>query len=108
MQDGMGYWLYMNAPAVLPLNGTVIAPATVPPTYSLVFGWNLVGFKPQPTVQNETVGQYLMSISGSYDQNNVWIYQNSSGTWIEGSGSTQIQPGQAMWILMTAPATLKP
>lgn len=50
-----------------------------------------------PTVQNETVGVYLSSINGNYDSNNVWIYDNTNATWIRASGSTQIQPGEALW-----------
>jgi hypothetical protein len=54
------------------------------------------------------VGVYLSSISGSYDPNNVWIYDNSNGTWIRADSSYTLHPWQAMWILMTSPATLNP
>jgi len=110
MQDGSGYWVYMLAPDTLYVGGTVIAPASTPPTYQLIQGWNLLGFKPQPTVQNETVGAYLSSIDGKYDPNNVWSFDNSSASWIRAASSTWLKPGQAMWILITTPsgATLKP
>ena len=83
-------------------------PPATPPSYSLSAGWKLVGFKPEPTVAPEQVGQYLASISGSYDQNNVWVYDNTSGAWIRADSNYMLQPGEAMWILMTAPATLRP
>jgi hypothetical protein len=108
LQDGVGYWVFMTAPAVLNVTGSVIPAAQSPPSYPLVAGWNLVGFKPEPTMRNETVSQYLTSISGSYDQNNVWIYENTNDNWIRANGSTWLVPGQAMWILMTTSATLKP
>jgi hypothetical protein len=107
--DGNGYWIYMNGPADLTINGTIIPTASNPPSYALVFGWNLVGYKPQPTIINETVGLYLSSISGSYDQNNVWVYDNTAGSWTRGT-STTLTPGEAMWILVTSSsgATLRP
>jgi hypothetical protein len=70
----------MKQADILYLNGTIIASGTVPPTYALVAGWNLVDFKPQPTVTNETVGAYLSSIAGKYDPNNVWMYDSSNGS----------------------------
>jgi len=102
MQDGFGYWIYMTTADKLNVVGYVIAPPPAPPpTYSLSKGWNLVGFKPQPTVQNETVDQYLSSISGSYDANNVWVYDNLNGSWIRATASTELAPGEAMWIFVT-------
>lgn len=108
MSDGYGYWIDTRSADVLYINGTIMLPASVPPTYQLTSGWNLVGFKPQPSVQSETVGQYLSSINGKYDPNNVWIYDNLNGTWVRGGASNMLQPGQAMWVLMTTPATLRP
>jgi|GEM_PF-655773 sugar lactone lactonase YvrE len=110
MVDGKGYWVYVNDAVNMTVVGYVIPPASTPPSYSLAAGWNLAGFKPEPTIQNETIGQYLMSISGSYDQNNVWIYDNAGGAWIRATSSTWVVPGQAMWILVTSPsgATLRP
>jgi kumamolisin len=120
MFDGKGYWVYAKATFTLnnPNNtaptwgglvGSVIPPASLPPSYSLSVGWNLVGYKPQPDpTASETVTAYLTSISGSYDANNVWIYDDTSGAWIPGTPSTPLTPGEAMWILMTAPATLRP
>lgn len=108
MQDGVGYWIFMTASTVLNVTGSVIPAAQLPPSYSLVAGWNLIGFKPQPTVGAEIVSQYLTTITGSFDTNNVWVYDDARGTWIRAQGSTQLQPGQAMWILMIAPVTLRP
>jgi hypothetical protein len=108
MVDGDAYWIYMRAVDTLYVDGYVITPVKTPPSYSLVTGWNLVGFKPQPSVANETVGAYLTSIADSYDSNNVWILDNSSGNWIRATDSTWIRPGDAMWILVVTSATLRP
>lgn len=110
MNDGEGYWINMLANDTFYVSGDVIAPAAGPPTYHLQVGWNLVGFKPQPTIQNITVHDYLQSIGGSYDVNNVWIYDNMNSNWMRASqdGSTWLRPSQAMWILVTTPATLVP
>ena len=96
----------MKSSDTLYIDGSVILPGSTPPTYTLVQGWNLVGFKPEPSVQNETVGAYLSSIEGSYDMNNVWVYSNTG--WVRAASNYLLQPGQGMWILMTAPATLRP
>jgi outer membrane protein assembly factor BamB len=106
MVDGQGYWVYMTQADTLYFNGTVIPPTMLPSTYSLSAGWNLVGFKPQPTIQSETVSQYLSSINGNYDPKNVWVYTNAG--WVRADSNYTLEPGQAMWILMTAPATLRP
>jgi hypothetical protein len=98
----------MTKPDSLIFSGTVIAPGALPPQYALVAGWNLIGFKPQPSIGNETVGAYLYSINGSYNSNNVWILDNSSGNWIRATDSTWLVPGQAMWIFMVTSATLRP
>lgn len=108
MVDGKGYWIYMRTADVLTVNGAVFGSSSAPATYSLVTGWNLVGFKPQPVVTNETVGQYLASISGKYAVNSIWVHDNLGGQWIRADSVYALQPGQAMWILITAPATLKP
>jgi kumamolisin len=120
LRDGKGYWVYAKAAFTLNnpndtapmwggLVGSVIPPTSLPPSYSLTVGWNLVGYKPQPDpTASETVTAYFTSISGSYDTNNVWIYDNTIGAWIPGTPSTPLTPGEAMWILMTAPATLRP
>ena len=109
MQDGYGYWIYMTSPDTLYVNGYVIPlPPSLPPSYSLAAGWNLLGFKPQPTVASETVSTYLSSINGEYAVNNVWLYDNPTGSWIRATGSTMIPVGEALWVYMTTPATLRP
>ena len=120
MVDGRGYWGYAKVPFNLNfasnqeptwggLVGAVIPPASPPPSYSLVAGWNLLGFKPQPDpTANENVATYLNSITGSYDTNSVWIYDNVSRGWFRADATYSLQPGQAIWVLVVTPATVKP
>lgn len=108
MVDGSGYWIYLTASATLLVEGSIIPTASLPPSYQLLSGWNLVGFKPQPNIQNEMVTTFLSSITGGYDMNAVWVYDNSHASWIRATSAYMLQPGQAIWILMTAPAVLRP
>ena len=109
INDGMGLWVYMTAPDVLNVEGYVITPAGSPHQYSLVKGWNLVGYKPQPyPVTVEPVAAYVTSLSGtSYDASSIWVYDSSAGQYNQGTG-VNLNPGQAFWILMLTPATLSP
>jgi hypothetical protein len=109
LNDGVGYWVYMRSADTLYVNGTVIPPASNPPAYALVSGWNLVGFKSQPNAtEPKTVSQFLGSISGSYDGNEVWLYNSSSHIWAQMGASDTLHPGDAFWVRMTAAATLYP
>ena len=105
IQDGYGYWIYMTKPDNLFVVGSDFesTPAT-PPSYPLSVGWNLIGFTPEPTIQSETTSSYLISLNGNY--NRVYLYDNSLGTWTENPSS--VGPGQAIWVYLTAPATLTP
>ena len=113
MNDGYGYEVYMRFPDTLYVNGSAIPFGSTPPSYPLVAGWNLVGFKSQPNAtEPRTVGAYLMSIDGSYDHASVWVYNNTRGMWIRADTNpitgTILRPGDAIWVLMTTPATLRP
>jgi len=110
MQDGFGYWIHVTNPSTLTELGYVFAPPpSTPPSYTLSAGWNLLGFKPQPDpTAPETVSVYLTSITGDYNTNNVWIYDNPTSTWVRATGSTSIPVGEALWVYMTTPATLRP
>jgi len=118
--DGKGYWVYAkaaftlnNANSMAPtwggLIGSVIPSLSLPPTYALNAGWNLVGYKPQPdATATENVTTYLQSLNGHYDLANVWIYDNVDQVWVRATPDTQLKPSEAMWIFMNSPATLRP
>jgi len=112
--DGYGYWIFVKFATILQVTGYIVTPGGTPPSYPLVAGWNLVGFKPQPIIQAETVGQYLTSLSTAcsgnpcYDANNIWIYDNANDVWIKATLGTTIQLGWAFWMRMTSAAVLYP
>lgn len=106
MVDGKGYWVRVNDAVNMTLVGYVIPPAGAPPAYSLAAAWNLIGFKPQPNIQNETLITYLTSLDTKYSS--IWVYDNLNATWIRGTPDLVIAPGEGMWIYMTTPATLLP
>jgi hypothetical protein len=108
IQDGVGYWIFMTRADNLFVVGSIIPAAATPPSYALPVGWNLIGFKPQPTIGAETVTVYLGSLGSTYDTNNVWIYDNVAGSWTRATGSTTILPGQGIWVYMNSAAVLYP
>ena len=105
IQDGYGYWIHMIKPDNLFIVGSDFAlPPATPPSYPLDAGWNLVGFTPEPTIGLEITSSYLSSLAGNY--NRVYLYNNHSGQWTENPAS--LLPGQAIWIYVTTPETLRP
>jgi hypothetical protein len=113
MNDGVGYWVYMKADDDLYMKGTVLQPGALPPSYPLVTGWNLIGFKSQPNAnETKTVGAYLSSIDGKYDNRSVWIYNNTAGAWVRAdvnpSTGTVLHPGDVMWVYVNSAATFNP
>ncbi len=68
MEAGKAYWINIAAggPYTLTIQGrTWSCPLEVPPTYSYVAGWNLVGFKSLAVAK--PVGTYLPQISAQHD-----------------------------------------
>ncbi len=107
MRDGKGYWIDMNAAGILSYDGyeLVAPPPAVPPSYAVVEGWNLIGFK---STAAKLLGDYLASIDGKYII--LYGYNSESDTYfIAGSaGHEYLQPGLGYWIAMTADGTIYP
>ncbi|MBT9166415.1 MAG: Alpha-amylase [Chloroflexi bacterium] len=62
MEDGLGFWVLMRAPATLTVEGFVMPPPPViPPVYEVVAGWNLIGFRSLETTT--TASDHLRGIS---------------------------------------------
>ncbi|MHB8085602.1 MAG: hypothetical protein ACYDHZ_07240 [Dehalococcoidia bacterium] len=103
MSDGKGYWIKVSSsggPYHLIFQGRQgVAPPAVPPTYNVVAGWNLIGYK--STVSTHSVQQYLGATNynlpltyftgGSYGSVNgltdtlttklgYWVYFNAAGS----------------------------
>jgi len=86
-----GYWIYMIAPDVLELSGTVPASTTI----NLSLGWNLVGY-PSDTTRNLTDVLSQINYSVVY----AWI----NGDWKKSTvpvlfgGLDDMNPGYGYWI----------
>ena len=97
MRDGLGYWVSMAAPATLSVSGiTMPEPPTVPPTYPVVAGWNLIGFK---STGPNTVVLYLTNTFPTV----VWQYQNAMY-----STPVDMYPGQGYWVWFNIAGTIVP
>lgn len=74
MVDGMGYWIYMTSPATLTVSGVETPePPALPPTYDVVSGWNLIGFKSIEAIDNDV---YLANI---FPYTVLWGYEADEG-----------------------------
>jgi hypothetical protein len=100
MQDGKGYWIYMDAATTQTVFGVVnpVAPMT-PPTYSVDAGWNLIGFKSTCT---RTASAYLAGVSCV----RIWSFDNNA--WVPVQSGDMLQPGLGYWIAATGAGTIFP
>lgn len=107
MRDGKGYWMNMNTAGTLIFDGWELVaetdPPSVPPSYDVVEGWNLIGFK---STTPKPAAEYLAGIAGNY----VIIYgYDAGGFFIAGApGHEYLQPGLGYWIAMTESGTIYP
>ncbi|KKS65907.1 MAG: hypothetical protein UV34_C0005G0017 [Parcubacteria group bacterium GW2011_GWB1_42_6] len=95
MEDGKGYWIFMNSPATLNVAGTEMEePPAMSPIYHVYPGWNLIGFK---SVSARMLAlDYLQSLAGTgyilMDKSNInkndgymasgegyWLWMNREG-----------------------------
>jgi hypothetical protein len=105
MRDGKAYWINMKAAQNLTLAGRENAvPPALPPTYDVVVGWNMVGFK--STASNVTAADYLDCTKC------VRIYGYKNGTWFLIPGpdydDPEMEPGLGYWVAFTEPGTIYP
>ena len=106
MYDGRGYWMNMNTAGTLIFDGWELVaetdPPSVPPSYDVLEGWNLIGFK---STTPKPAAEYLAGIAGNY----VIIYGYDAGFFIAGApGHEYLEPGLGYWIAMTEPGTIYP
>jgi len=105
MRDGKAYWINMKAAQNLTLAGRENAvPPALPPTYDVVAGWNMVGFK--STATNITAEDYLAGTEP------VRIYGFENGAWFFIPGppynNPKMKPGLGYWVAFTEPGTIYP
>ncbi len=97
LADGQGYWFNMNSADTMSFTGWELVaetdPPSLPPSYPVVSGWNLIGFKSTMPMLPE---DYLAGIAGKY----VIIYGYENGMFfIAGApGHSMLQPERGYWI----------
>ena len=108
MRDGKAYWVNMKADRTLNLAGSEMPEgAQLPPTYDVVAGWNMVGFKSIPwNANNVTAKDYL---DGTVY---VRIYGYENGVWFfipaPNYDNPKMKPGLGYWVAFTEPGTIYP
>jgi uncharacterized repeat protein (TIGR01451 family) len=107
MTDGWGYWVNMTGGDFFEFDGWELVaetdPPSVPPSYAVEEGWNLIGFK---STMPKLPEAYLSAIAGKY----VVIYgYDADGFFIAGTpGHDMLQPGLGYWIALLEPGTIYP
>ncbi|MGA3094069.1 MAG: SBBP repeat-containing protein, partial [Dehalococcoidales bacterium] len=106
MVDGKGYWIHMidalPAGTTLTFQGTVLPPPiTPPPSYAVVVGWNLMGFK--SNLPN-TVTNYLTG--NDYRFPIYWYGWNTYYALF--TGGSLFQPGLGYWVYFNAAGVVTP
>jgi len=109
IEDGRGYWIYMNAPDTLVVQGTetpvVLGGTNLPPPpqhmYSLVDNdWNLLGFK---SVSAMTADDYINQYTFKTLSNNskLWSYINSTNSYSPAlTKSDNLTSGLGYWLFL--------
>ena len=96
MEAHLGYWIMMNQPATLIVEGS--SPASAIP---LRAGWNLVGYNSQTPA---LLDDYLSTVEDSC--NSIWTYDATAGEWLQYYASAPaflndleyLEPGNGYWI----------
>lgn len=110
MDDGNGYWMWMNAADTLTVKGRIMPPApAVPPTYPVYAGWNAIGFKSLADLAN---GTYLAGVTSTV----IWGYDATTGYFrvypspqTHGSATPgNMEVGYGYWAWVTTSGTIVP
>lgn len=107
MTDGCGYWIdveyAVDAPdAFLTIHGTEQPlPGNLPPTYDVVTGWNLIGYK---VSYPESANVYLAGITDSV----VRIYGFDDGNYSVVELAENMFSGFGYWLAMSESGTIYP
>jgi hypothetical protein len=98
LNTAKGYWVKNNSSSTLSVTGQLLSCAAHP--QSLNAGWNLVSYLPN---SNMSISAALASI---YSQ--LLEVRDINSAWVAGSGGSlsQLSPGKAYWVKVSAPCTL--
>jgi hypothetical protein len=104
MRDGPGYWLLMNAPDTLSIEGE-LGPAdgnAGMPEYNVCTGWNLIGVKNGETPI--TIDAYLAGT----DFKVAYGYDNTTGSYFQLTSGSMMNPGEGYWVAFLSPGIIYP
>lgn len=102
MADGRAYFVDMSAPATLNITGNALPnPPSIPPTYAVVTGWNLMGFKETADEPNAT---YLTGTNYRFP-----IYGYAAGAYSTiTTGAANFVVGAGYWVYFNADGIVTP
>ncbi|GAI62757.1 unnamed protein product, partial [marine sediment metagenome] len=106
MQDGKGYWIDMNTAGALTIRGYELCapPPAVPPSYNLVEGWNLIGFK---SLATDTVAAYFgTAVTDTMEA--MYGYDAATGLYTIIKSTDNLVPGDGCWLAVSADGTIYP
>ena len=100
IEDGKAYWINMKEAATLTVVGVaIVLPGQMPPSYNVVAGWNMVGFKSMAKMEAE---DYLKRTDW------VRIYKFVAGAWGTVQATHNMTPGLGYWVAFSEPGTIYP
>ena len=104
MEDGKAYWINMSAAANLTVVGQAIAApgfGPPPPSYSVLEGWNMVGFRAMNPME---AGDYLAGT----DCVRIYGFDLTQGGWFPLTSSQNMTPGLGYWVAFSEPGIIYP
>ncbi|MDZ4181457.1 MAG: M14 family zinc carboxypeptidase, partial [Candidatus Cloacimonadaceae bacterium] len=97
IEPGKGYWIHLDAPATLQIQGPLITTGSTP--ISLNPGWNLVSYLPESPQTVETALNSIIT--------HLLEVRYLDQSWIPGAGNLpQMEPGKAYWVNVSQACTL--
>jgi len=105
--EGAGYWIRMTAPGTLTVTGVVMnTGASLPPSFPVCVGWNLIGFK---STTAKTAGNYLEALRVNGIRSWTMLYAfDSVGGYTRVVTNDNMVPGKGYWIAVTDAGTIYP
>ena len=104
MEDGKAYWINMIAGGNLTAVGQAVAPpgyGPPPPTYDVVEGWNMIGFRSMNPMKAE---EYLMGT----EYVRIYGFDLDQGGWFSLPYSNNMTPDLGYWIAFSEEGTIYP
>ena len=110
MEDGGGYWIYMDSSDTLTVEGIDTASQGWPPEYDVYGGqegrWNMIGFTSPVAIYHEG---YLDTIEGDYSV--IYGHNTETDEWFTLYPSEErdgrMEPGYGYWIYMEDDGTIE-